>query len=261
MAMTAYLDESGTHGTESPVVILTCAIATTAQWAAYETEFAELLAEFGAKTFHAKKLRGSKGDFKGWPVKKKALFNSRFLQLNDRYLSAGFVIELSKSDYDEIYRSGHFPPRARPDTQYSLCFRAALWRSLIYMQERKQEWPLTVVLEQGHQNCGDALRVYGETRERLSDEFQAILGPIALDSKATCLPIAAADLLAYSAFRMSVGATKHPILDVIAAGPSDPPYIVTNVPMRRIIIGRETLAALRDDLMNHPVRKPVLAGF
>jgi hypothetical protein len=38
MVMTAYFDESGTHGAESPLVAVAGFIANLEQWSAYERE-------------------------------------------------------------------------------------------------------------------------------------------------------------------------------------------------------------------------------
>ena len=54
MVMTAYLDESGTHGKQSPTVIIAGFIADVAGWAGYERELGNLLTDYGIKVFHAK---------------------------------------------------------------------------------------------------------------------------------------------------------------------------------------------------------------
>jgi hypothetical protein len=43
MVMTAYLDESGTHGEQSPIVTIAGFIATSAQWSSYQTDLSQLL--------------------------------------------------------------------------------------------------------------------------------------------------------------------------------------------------------------------------
>lgn len=57
MAMTAYLDESGTHGVSSAAVVLGGFLATEQGWTAYERELASLLQRHQVGYFHAKLLR------------------------------------------------------------------------------------------------------------------------------------------------------------------------------------------------------------
>lgn len=255
MVMTAYFDESGTHG-HSPIVIVAGFIASIEGWAGYERDFAALTAEFGVNKFHAKEFRGRKGDFKDWPTRKRALFNSRFLRLADDHLSCGVAAVLPVADYQRIYQSADFPRRARPDTTYGMCVRTALAKCLIFARENKSEWPINVVMELGHSNVGDAIRVFDEVKRGLFPWYAGALGSISFDSKRDCAPLAIADSLAYAVFRMSAGFSKHPtdpnILAVV--GPAEPPYYVNKIPLSRTIIDEDSLAQLRDELLVGPGR-------
>lgn len=248
MAMLGYFDESGTHGAESPVVIVAGFLATVAQWDAYERDLAALNAEYGVKTFHAKDLRGRKGDFKGWPVAKRATYTSRFLQFADEHLACGISAVLPSDAYQQIYRAGEFLRTARPDTQYGLCVRTALWKALLFMKDRKQDWPLGMIFEQGTGHEGDAIRIFGEVKDSLLPEYEGLFRPITFDTKAA-IPLAIADALAYAIFRLSAGFSKHPTEpNAAVVGPADPPYYVSKIPMSRTLIDENTLATLRDNL-------------
>lgn len=249
MVMAAYFDESGTHGADSPITTIAGFIATVDQWAAYERDLADLFSEFGVKKFHAKDLRGNKGDFKGWLTATKARFNSRFLRLADDHLTAGLSMILPSDNYDGMYRVNGFPRKARPDTKYGLCVRGALWKSIVLIAERKQDWPLNVIFETGHKNAGDAIRVFGEVQDSLRTEYAPMLGYISFESKDGCLPLAVADSLAYAIWRMSAGHSKHPTeANAAVVGPADPPYYVSKIPMSRTLIDENTLTNLRDQL-------------
>lgn len=260
MAMTAYFDESGTHGSDSPVVIVAGFIAPSDQWTVFEEALSDLLREYEVKTFHAKDFRSRKGDFKGWPTAKRARFNSRFLRLADDYLAYGVSAVLRSEDYNGIYRATDFPSKARPDTQYGMCVRTVLWKSIVLLREQKQSWPLNVVLEGGACNAGDAIRVFSEVKDSLIPEYSPLLGSFNFGSK-NDLPIAIADSLAYAIFRMSAGYSRHPSEpNAAVVGPADPPYYVSKIPMSRTLIDENTLARLRDELRASHVRKPVGGG-
>ncbi len=248
MAMKGFFDESGTHGADSPLVTVAGFLATVEQWAAYERDLSALMSEYGVKKFHAKDFRGRKNDFKGWPTSKRAKFNSRFLKMADDHLSCGISTILSSDAYHQIYRGTRFPPKARPDTHYGLCVRGALWKVIAYMKDRPEDWPLSLVMEGGHKNEYDAARIFYEFKDDLRPEYQAALGGIVFGSKDD-LPIAIADSLAYSMFRMSAGYSAHPTEpNACVVGPADPPYYVSKIPMSRTLIDEETLVRWRDEL-------------
>src|SRR5579872_1387810 len=140
MAMLGYFDESGTHGVDSPVVIVAGFLATVEQWNAYERDLGTLLSEYRVEKFHAKDFRQTKGDFKGWAGAKKAKFNSRFLQLADQHLACGISTVLPSDAYRRIYRATDVLRAGRLDSQYGLCVRAALWKSIMFMKDRKADW-------------------------------------------------------------------------------------------------------------------------
>jgi hypothetical protein len=247
MAMKGFFDESGTHGAESPLVTVAGFIASVDQWAAYERDLSALMGEYNVKKFHAKDFRGRKNDFKGWLTPRRAKFNSRFLKLADDHLACGISTILSSEAYRQIYRGTFFPPKARPDTHYGLCVRAVLWKAIVFIKDRPQDWPLSLVMEGGHHEF-DAARIFYEFRDDLRTEYQEALGGIAFGSK-NDLPLAIADSLAYSMFRMSAGYSAHPTdPNACVVGPVDPPYYVSNIPLSRTLIDEETLVRWRDDL-------------
>lgn len=249
MAMKGFFDESGTHGVDSPVVIVGGFLATVEQWDAYERDLRVLLDDYGVKKFHAKELRQTKGDFKGWPRSKKAKFNSRFLQMADQHLAAGVSTVLSSEAYDRIYLAGAAINRARRDSQYGLCVRAALWKSIVLLKDRKADWPLNFVFEIGTHHEAEAAAIFFEEKENLLPDYSDMFGSVTFETKAV-LPLAVADSLAYAVFRKSAGYSQHPtIADAAPVGESDPPYYVHKIPLARTIIDEGTLAALRDGLL------------
>ncbi|HXW72202.1 MAG TPA: DUF3800 domain-containing protein [Methylocella sp.] len=249
MVMTAFFDESGTHGRESPATVFGGFAATELQWAKFEESLKELMAHHGIKSIHAKDFRQRRGDFSGMPFEQYSQFNSSFLQLIDNNLSSGFVIILSSCHYKEIYKPRFFKKKkCRPDSEYGLCFRAILWRALMFMKENETQGPLVPILELGHRNCRDASRIYNEIKQRLTDEDSGLLGAIAFEEKKRCLPLAVADSLVYAAFRKTAGYTSHARPNTFPVGPSVPPYYVSKIPVTRIELDGNILDYLSSNL-------------
>lgn len=210
MVMTAFFDESGTHGRGSPATVFGGFAANEAQWAQFEASLKDLMKQFDVNHFHAKDFRQRRGDFSGMPLEQYSRFNSSFLQLIDNNLARGFVVVLSSTHYREIYRPRFFKKNSRPDSEYGLCFRATLLRALMFMAGNEDEIPLVPILELGHRNIRDASRIYKEIKNNLVEEKSGFLGPIAFEDKKRCLPLAAADSLVYAMFRKTAGYTTHP---------------------------------------------------
>lgn len=222
MAITGYFDESGTHGRSSSTLIVGGFLATEFAWSAYEVELKELLRVHAVDYFHAKKLRARSGPFKKWSIPQQRSFGMEFFRLVDKHLSYGVSVSLSPKDYDEIYKAKSIPKKVRRDTQYGLCFRMCMVAAAQFMSKQPDELPLTVVLEGGHKNSGDAVRIFGELKDAFPSEF---FGPLVIEGKRQCLPLAAADALVHTIFRSSstgvaIPETKTSVTSIVDGVPS-----------------------------------------
>jgi hypothetical protein len=236
MAMTAYFDESGTHGKSSPSVVVASLLGSTTEWANYERHARRLFDEFGISIFHAKKFRAGKGKFAGWDDASRKQFITRLMKLMDDHLDRGIAVCVSQRDFHEIYQSGNLKRTIRKDSIYALCFRACMWIAIDFMQSRKDKWPLTAVLESGHRNAGDAERVYQELRKKMETLFSGMLGPIAFEEKEKCLALSAPDALAHISFRIAAGSHK-------SEGTMLPHYY-NGLRLQRYTLNKESLAGL-----------------
>lgn len=247
MVMTAYFDESGTHGAESPATIFGGMASTAGRWRDFNDAFGDLLRKHGIEKFHAKDFKNRNGPFKRMSFEEYAKFNSSFLHLIDHCVVRGIVIVLPSKPYKEMYRPRFKGMRSRPDSEYGLCFRAAI---LMYVKELDQgAFPLVPVLEAGHKNAGDAVRVYNELKAL--DDIGA-LGPMSFETKASCLPLAAADSIAYGMFRTVTGRETHENPNIVPSGPALPSYYAGATPgeakITRVIIDESTLDYLSSGL-------------
>ena len=202
MTMIAYMDESGTHGDASGTMVLGGFLATAQSWDAYNADLNSLLKLHEVEYFHANKFRKCRGPFKHFTRAKQVIFIHDFFDLINNHLAYGFAVSLTPQDFLEVYKHNpKLPKRFRGDSQYGFCFRICLTIIHRFMSGRPQQWPLTVVLEGGHKNCGDAVRVHKDARDEIiSKQQQTILGPMIVETK-RCGPLAAADALVHNLFR------------------------------------------------------------
>jgi hypothetical protein len=225
MALTAYFDESGTHG-DSPGVVVAGFISIADGWKSYETEFSPELARRGLEVFHAKSLR----------AQRYRSLHEVHAQIIRRNVLWGLSVSLKSSDYKNYYKVPDLPRRVRLDSQYGFCFRMCLIAALEFASVLPRDWPLTVVAELGHRNAPDATRIFAEVKESLMQPCdQMLLGPLVFDTKEACVPLAAADALANWMFRIDGGAVIRP--------PTASPDVFPSI--RKIDCTRETLEDFR----------------
>lgn len=249
MALSAYVDESGTFDRESPVVVLAGFVSDAQSWSRYELDVEQVFLEFNVSTFHAKRLRSGSGDFSGWTRGKKARFRAKMLEAANNNLKYGMASICFTDMYERYYRkaSALLKMKGTLDSQYGVCLRMLIWKAIVLFRDKKEEWPIHFILESGHKNAGDAVRIFHEEKGRLKPEYDGLLGRISFDDKLDCKPLSAPDFLAHSAFRDAAKLSRGERSDVISVGETDPPkFLVSKVEMSKVIVERDTL---RDMLM------------
>jgi len=160
--ITAYFDESGTHG-GSPISLMAGFVGDARQWREFNSRATKLFRAYKVDIFHAIDLKRSDNDFSGWSVDTKINFIDEFHHLVNQTLEVGFASRLRLEDY-EYYTNLPWPKRVRKDSQYALLFRASL-SAVLSFPKFVNRWsgrdsPINIVLESGHRNAADALRVY-----------------------------------------------------------------------------------------------------
>lgn len=198
MLFTAYYDESGVHQ-GSPCTVLAGLVGNVEAWARFEWAWAQVLRKNQITHLRAKHLYHRQGQHKGWSEKQEdTLWNDLlyvFQEHKDIMISKTILLE---EDYLRTYRSDPLP-KERLDSRYALCLRSCL--SLFAAQHYSMN-PLgsvNFVLEQGHKNAGDALRVFDEFKKQDQRWGQA-LGELSFGEKRQIPALQAADLIAYWAY-------------------------------------------------------------
>jgi ParB/RepB/Spo0J family partition protein len=148
---------------------------------------------------------------------------------------------VSRSGYDEPYKGKNWPPKTRHDSKYGLLFRGCVAHvvDVVGHMPLGNEPRLKVVLEDGHRNANDALRIYESIISRLGQ--RKALSGLSYANKKDSLPLAAADLFAYSAWGKEVG--QKPIGEPKKATISDQSYRDN---LFRVQLNRDSLDSLHE---------------
>jgi hypothetical protein len=203
MDFTAYFDESGTHA-GSPVSVMAGFVGDARQWRKFEKRAAKLFRRFRVDVFHTIDVRRTDKDFAGWTVDRKIEFLDEFQHIINDTLQSGVSSVIRDADY-QYYVDLRWPKKTRHDSKYAIMFRGCLSQIIDSVGNipNQKEPRLHIVLEDGHTNAQDAGRVYNWAQGRIG-QSRALAG-LTFGNKSNCLPLAAADLFAYSAWGSEVG--------------------------------------------------------
>lgn len=203
MILTAYFDESGTHA-GSGLSAMAGFVGNARQWTKFEKRAGKLFKRFRVDVFHTIDVRRTDKDFQGWKVDRKIEFLDEFQHIINDTLESGVASFIKDDDY-EYYSKLSWPKKTRRDSKYGILFRACLSQVVdnIAQIPLATEPHLHIVLEDGHANSEDAVRIYKLVQSRLG-QSRALAG-LTFGNKKDSLPIAAADLFAYTAWGSEVG--------------------------------------------------------
>ncbi len=198
-AYTAYLDESGTHeGSETTV--MGGIVARADHWKGFEALFSTIQRKHGFQVFHTKKFKRKTGDFEGWTNQQCLALIQDLAVLTGYSRTEGATVSLNNRLYRDIYRLPQQRVRARFDSKYGLCFRQCLYHFIVENSKhkyRKKLPKLDIVLEAGHNNSGDAERIFLDLKRDFASRGGDMLRHIALVDKKDCGQLMMADFLAH----------------------------------------------------------------
>ena len=250
MILTAYFDESGTHA-DAKISAMAGFLGDGRQWRKFEKRVGKLFRRFGVDVFHTIDVRRTDKDFSGWKVDRKIEFLDQFQHIINETLEAGVATFITADDYD-YYKGLIWPPKTRHDSKYGLLFRGCV----AHIVDTVGHMPLgreprsKVVLEDGHRNANDALRIYNSVIDQLGP--RKALSGLSYANKKDCLPLAASDLLAYSAWSYQVG--QKPIGEPKKASISDASYRSN---FFRVELNRDSLDSLHEQAIKAVHEKSV----
>lgn len=199
MILTVYVDESGTHGAE--VMTLAGYTGPAAQWSDFDRRWRKLLTRHGIERLHTKHFMSGWG-FEHWKPGDREAFADRIDALMNRHLTCGFSFMLAQGDYRREYRAQPKPDKVHLDSAYGLLFRLMIREVVLLMQRSypdERTLRLNFVLEEGHRNAGDALRVFAE--ERRDADLGPSMGTISFARKDCHGGLQLADTLAHLSYR------------------------------------------------------------
>ena len=111
-------------------------------------------------------------------------------------MALGLTVALPHDRYMNEYRAPPIPSKMHLDSQYGACFRACIAYLMDFLALRQHRDTLNIVMESGHKNVGDCMRIFDDLKKRLDNIGMNFLGDFTVEQKETWPPPMAADLLA-----------------------------------------------------------------
>lgn len=178
-------------------------LARVDQWRKFSKVFEQIKATYGFETFHTRKFKAKSGDFRSWSDEKRlALMRDLAFATNDAFTES-VAMTLQNEVYENDYKAGDKPRKLRLDSKYGLCFRQCLLLFILEAGKRKHRKRLPklhIVLESGHANVGDAVRIFNEMKKEYDQAGFDILETITIADKDKCDPLMIADFIAHSTY-------------------------------------------------------------
>lgn len=202
---TAYIDESGTHA-DAPVTVMAGHIAKVGRWQAFDRDWQKMLKREGITHTHAKDIVQGNKEFRGWSTDRREALIQRASKIIRKHTIVGFVASFSNDDYEKHYVAGERTRKFPLDTKYGLCFRLCLQFLYSRLPEIFPEVPIEkieiyLVLESGHKNAGDALRIFEQFKQIADPVFVRMVKGITFVDKKDSPGVQAADQTAYGAWK------------------------------------------------------------
>jgi hypothetical protein len=254
MIWTAYADEAGINDHLSPIVAMAGFLGSDEKWSAFDAAWADLLGAHGVSYLDADELTRRKKAFLGWSDRRHGEFLLAAHELISKYLGAGFVALMRKSDFRDHYKPGAGQKRPIEDTPYGVLFRACVSFCLgvlagEYGEEVKGNRLDFVLDERGRipetRHLYYILKHDSHSDPIMKDMLGPALGVARKESSPGCQ---VAGLLLDGAYRQAKvehGKTPSLPIEKSAFARPDIPVNRNEIPIFRLPLGREVLESLR----------------
>lgn len=196
LVLVCKLDASGTTDADNDILTIGGYLAMLHPWMEFEVLARKYLDDHGVGVLRAKEFYDTDDDFKGWSRTKKETF-VRGIQDNLilRRMDLGIAMSITKSAY---LQAKHTHNVAHNESAFGFCFRMILDKLLGDVVVRAmfaKGYDLSIVLESGDANAGDACRVWNQVKA-ITPEYDQALHSIGFLDKKKSVGLQIGDFLA-----------------------------------------------------------------
>jgi len=214
----AYMDDSGTHN-DSPYCLIAGYWGGINQWRQFEHERQRVLRAYNVPEFHAweywarDKNKERVGPYKGWDDTRRKTFLFALLTIIGKYKIYPFAHGVSRSEWNKrsteerkLLCGGERGNLTAPNNPMFMAFQTCVIRTSAYCDP---DVAMHFVLDSNQNTDAWASICYVELKRllaRAGDPMADRLGDLTFSESIRALPLQAADLLAYEAFKYAIWA-------------------------------------------------------
>jgi len=193
--MSAYFDESTSES--SPIIVVAGFLSTDVEWALFETEWKDVLAEFGISAFHMHCFAHRKDEFAGMPEPRRKALLGKLLNIITKRVKLGFASVVHWREFESVFTGAD---RDYAGSPYNLACTACQLDIGEWAQRNDQAEPIAYFYDAGHKDAAEVARIFLETKNQTGrNEYR--LGSITFEHDNVLVPLQAADIAAYEFWR------------------------------------------------------------
>ena len=205
--VTVHFDDSGTH-TESQIAIAACYAAHVEHWKKFERGWNRAKKNLGFNVFHMADFAAGHGEFTDWSDSKKRKAIKRLCRIVNNCVEIGYGAAVQKALYDSAIQ-GDFRREFCGDFHYTFAVRSCATSIGKWRRNNRQSSSMKYIFDQMGSNHGkgEIMKVMDRAisaskKEAVSTGVPPLTG-YSFESKATTLPLQAADIFAWTAFQQT----------------------------------------------------------
>jgi hypothetical protein len=193
----AYMDESGTHG--GPVVVVGGYLTNATEWEKFEAAWLPVLEREHIKRFHAADCMAQEREFDGWSWQRSdTVYKELISIINDHNLFAT-AIAIVTEDFRRLISPEE---RAQSGDEYHIAMQKCFGEfARLIKQGTSPDELIAYVFERQDEFAAWALKIFQDTLKRENGEQRFRLGSMAYGDGMKSVPLQAADIIVYEAYR------------------------------------------------------------
>ena len=197
MALTSYLDESGTHA-GSDTIVVAGFLSTPRRWELFELAWRQILNKHGIAFFHMTDFAASREQFEGWDESKRRDCLGGLLEVINHHVIGSVGIVINMSDYHALVSPEAAKYAGGP---YGFAASSCMMLFSRVMEATGVLGKIAYVFESGAEGHGQVAEAFNNTLSNPSNREYFHLLSIKFEPKQDFVPLQAADILAYELYQ------------------------------------------------------------
>jgi Protein of unknown function (DUF3800) len=211
--LAAYFDESGTHA-GSPVICMSGYVAGVEQWIDFSRNWQDVLKpyseKYGIDCFHMTDFEARQPPFDKLGKHERINLIESLIRIINSRIQYGVGVGFLQADFDRAFKG----MEDMVCGAWGLCASICLTVLHSWADLKSYDEPFAYIFEQGARHSGAFKAAYDKSQIEAKAGKEYRLGSFTLDDRRRALPLQAADILAYEAYKYNYNLIHNPHIAV-----------------------------------------------